>query len=192
MRSPLIAVLAGGASRRMGRDKPFVRVAGRRMADWVLEAAESVGEVLVVGRLGTFLDRPAAVDIVGGRRGPGAGLATALARARGPVVLVAADQPWLRPTTLRALVERFDGRAVVPREDGHFQVTCAIYPPSLARPMTHAARLGRSIRSVLETHEVDLVDDWASWGEDGRSWYSVDTEDAIEHGLAAFGLPGVG
>lgn len=176
----------------MGRDKPFVRVAGRRMADWVLEAAESVGEVLVVGRLDAFLGRPAAVDIVGGRKGPGAGLATALTRARGPVVLVAADQPWMRPATLRSLVERFDGRPVVPREDGHFQVTCAVYPPSLARPMMHAARLGRSIRSVLESGEVDLVDDWASWGEDGRSWYSADTEEAIERGLSRFGRPSGG
>ncbi|MDX1690549.1 MAG: molybdenum cofactor guanylyltransferase [Acidimicrobiia bacterium] len=190
MGETLVAVLAGGASRRMGVDKAFVDVAGRPMIEWVLEAAEAVtDDVVVVGRRGRVAGREAAMDLLEGRHGPAAGLATALARNGGPVVLLACDQPWVRVETLAHLVERFDDRPVVPVDDGWPQVTCAVYPSRLALPMTAAARRDDSIRTVLDTVDVDRVDDWASTGEDGRSWYSVDSPAALEAGLRRFGAP---
>ena len=189
MSRPLIAILAGGASTRMGEDKALVDVAGKPMAQWVIEAASQVGEPLVVGRRGFLLGTPAAIDIISARRGPAAGLATALARNGGPVVLVGCDQPWVRPATLEGLLDRANGSPVIPLDGGHPQVTCAVYPPGLARAMAAAARRNASIRSVLDVTPVDEVTDWQTWGEDGRSWFSVDDAAALQTGLARFGPP---
>jgi hypothetical protein len=32
-------------------------------------------------------------------------------------------------------------------------------------------------------------EEWRSWNEDGRSWFSVDDERALEEGLRRFGAP---
>ena len=31
---------------------------------------------------------------------------------------------------------------------------------------------------------------WREWGEDGRSWFSVDTPQALAEGLLRYGAPG--
>lgn len=189
---PLIAVLAGGASTRMGTDKALVSVAGTPMLEIVAGAAEAVGEVVVVGA-----DRSAgwaAIDDAReGRRGPVAGLEAALTYAAGrDVALVAVDQPFLRPATLRSLFG-VAGDAVVPVDDGWEQVTCAVY----REPCLDAARrvldgeadhsLRRLVGAVAATRVEAEV--WRSWGEDGRSWYSVDTGEALEAGLRRWGPP---
>ena len=47
---PLVAVLAGGSSSRMGRDKAFVDADGLPMLQRVTAVGQSVGDVVVVGR----------------------------------------------------------------------------------------------------------------------------------------------
>lgn len=110
------AVLAGGASRRMGREKAAVEVAGAPMAARVAAAMRAAGAtpIAVVGGRGG-LARPLGLDHVEDRwpgEGPLAGLATATrwAAAEGALwVLVAAcDQPNLRPRLLRDLVAAVD------------------------------------------------------------------------------------
>jgi hypothetical protein len=51
---------------------------------------------------------------------------------------------------------------------------------------------GGSIQSALDRAAFDPVveDVWRSWGEDGRSWFSADTPEAIDEGLRRFGPPG--
>ena len=70
-------------------------------------------------------------------------------------------------------------------------MTCAVYPAALAGAVREAAEAERSIRSVLD-HGYDAVEPetWRPWGEDGRSWYSVDTPESLIAGLALFGPPG--
>lgn len=174
-------VLAGGKSRRMGREKALVEVAGRPMVEWVMAALEEVCErVVVSGQVG---DRPGLADPPG-PGGPLAGLRAGLSLG-GDLLLVAVDQPWVRAATLRCLADG-EGTAV-PVEGGVRQVTCARYSASLAG----AAHGAGSIQELLDrvSFRAILEDDWRSWGEDGRSWFSVDDEDALEEGLARFGPP---
>ena len=69
------------------------------MIEWMATALNSVTDHLVVlGRSGTLAGIECVPDDHPARRGPLAGLATALRIADGaPVLLVAVDQPWIRP-----------------------------------------------------------------------------------------------
>ena len=178
----------------MGRDKAFVTIDGRSMLELVTAAlGDVVDRVLIVGRtdLGTgFAGLP---DPVAGRVGPLAGLSSALGEAtRGgeeAVVLVAVDQPFVRRPTLRRLVDRFDGPAVVPVSGGVRQVTCAVYPSGWHGEALSELESGGSIQSLLDrlAHETVGADVWARWGEDGRSWFSVDDEATLATGIERYG-----
>ena len=86
------AVLCGGDSRRMGRDKAGAVLAGETLlARAVRTLAEVFDEVLVVGCDGLDFDPPAHVRAVPDERpglGPVGGIATALAAARHDWVFV--------------------------------------------------------------------------------------------------------
>lgn len=183
MTNPIGIILAGGASRRMGRDKAGVELAGRPMADWVADALLSVlDDVIVVGRETPLAGLDSVPDAWPGKLGPLAGLATALHRFRRPVVLVAVDQPLLRPETIERLAHVGDSSdAVLPIDQHTPQVTCARYPARWADPAAAMVEAGGSIRQLLATEphlEVDPAA-WARWGEDGRSWFSIDSDERI-------------
>ncbi len=102
------AILAGGSSRRLGRDKVTLRLGGKPLALWVAEAlAPAVVDLWLVTNhpqehLGLGL--PLVTDLVP-FQGPVGGLATALFYARSPwVLVVAADAPFLAPALVAALV----------------------------------------------------------------------------------------
>ncbi len=162
----------------MGRDKALVQVGGEMMAARVAAALrQAAGDIVLVGREGTLAGIPCVLDRVVGR-GPLAGLATALALAGDrPVLLVAVDQPLVRPATLQRLASLVGtDRAVVPIAGGARQVTCAAYPASWAAEAAEEAATG-SVQSLLDRLPFDPVpeEEWRSWGEDGRSWLSVDS-----------------
>ncbi len=188
-------ILAGGGSTRMGRDKALLEVAGKPMVEWVAGAlAASATEVMIIGRSGGEGGLAAVPDDRPARRGPLAGLATALRRAGArPVLLVAVDQPWVRSSTLGALLDLAGPvHAVVPIDGGARQVTCGVYPAAWAGRAAAEDEAGGSIQSLLDElpfRRVE-VDEWSGWGEDGRSWFSVDTPGALEAGLQRFGAPG--
>jgi molybdopterin-guanine dinucleotide biosynthesis protein A len=104
-------VLTGGESRRMGRDKAFVSVAGvpmaRRVAD-TLSAAGARSVMAVGGDLAGL--RALGLDARPDPRqgdGPLGGLVTALELAAEPVVAVlATDLAWVPPAVVVALVEQ--------------------------------------------------------------------------------------
>ncbi len=172
-------VLAGGAARRMGADKALVAVGGTPMIARVTAALATVTpEVIVSGRAEGWGGYPGLADDRPARRGPLAGLATALGASGGrPVLLVAVDQPLVRAATLRALASRAaPDRAVLPVDGGARQVTCAVYPGAWAAEAAAEDEAGGSIQSLLDRMPcVEIAPaEWRAWGEDGRSWLSVD------------------
>ena len=186
-------ILAGGASSRMGTDKALVEVADRPMVEWVAEALAAVTDrVVIVGRsrLDGFEVIP---DPVKGSVGPLAGVVAALAEAastgRSGVLVVAVDQPFVRPATLRRLVGLFEDEAVVPVADGIRQVTCAVYPAAWHPAALAELEAGGSIQSLLDrmNHRLVSAAEWAEWGEEGASWFSVDDADALAAGRERFG-----
>jgi molybdopterin-guanine dinucleotide biosynthesis protein A len=186
---PLVAVLAGGKSSRMGTDKAEVTIGGESMLERVVGVAASVGHAVIVGRGGAgswdTID-----DLRPGRLGPLAGLESALVHAAGrDVVLVGVDQPFLRAETLVRLSE-LAGDVVIPIENGWEQVTCAVYRKPFLPMVREAldAEADLSILTILDRVDTTTVEpeDWRSWGEDGRSWFSIDTPEALQLGLSRY------
>jgi len=186
---PLVAVLAGGASSRMGTDKAQVTIGGETMLARVVRIGRFVGDVVVVGRRSE--SNEGIPDLRVGRLGPLAGLEAALVHAAGrDVALVGVDQPFVRADTLIHLTE-LSGDIVIPVDDGWEQATCAVYRepslPAIQSALDSAEDL--AILSILERVETKRVqrDEWGVWGEDGRSWYSADTPEALASGLQRYG-----
>ena len=197
VRSDLIGVvLAGGASSRMGTDKALVEIGGARMIDHVVASLGAVaGRIVIAGRSRPpdGVDAIAVPDRSDGRLGPLAGLASVMAMAPSGARLVtlAVDQPWARTETLEALVEIDEGLPVVPVPDGVRQTTCAVYPADLATIAVEELDAGGSIQSLLDRSSFHPFTeaDMERVGEDGRSWYSVDTPEALTDGLGLYGVP---
>ena len=118
-------ILAGGQSRRMGRDKAFLSLRGRRLIDIVLDRMAGVcDELLVVAQdvqAGAYLDLPAGL-VEDEYRGIGVlgGLHAGLKAAMHEVCLVVGcDMPFLNTTLLQAFIEWSVGYDVVLMRDGH-------------------------------------------------------------------------
>lgn len=178
----------------MGADKALVRIAGLPMVRWVAKAADSItSRVVAVGRDNPLAGIPAIPDIPTSREGTLAGLVTALEfAAPDPVLLLAVDQPFVRSETLNNLWKELEGTPIVPLDEQARQVTCAIYPGSLANDASAELEQGGSVQSLLDrvSHEELPADVWETWGEDGRSWFSVDSTEALAEGLRRYGSPG--
>lgn len=165
----------------MGRDKADVEVAGRTMLSRVTRALSPYVSRTVL--LGPDRDGwecwPDAVHA----QGPLAGIATALSRTTSDkVLLIAVDQPFVRNDTLRHLVAIESDLPVVPVDDtGTRQVTCAIYPVSVSEAANEEALSDGSIQTLLDRVSFRAVTpaEWRTWGEDGRSWFSVDTQEDL-------------
>jgi len=173
----------------MGVDKAEVEIEGIAMIDRVADVLlEQVDEVMVVGG-----ERPGALADFPATSGPLAGLATALANSDGAdaIFVTAVDQPYLQGETVRRLLNRFERRrAVVPVAGGIRQVLCAVYPPIWAEQAEfEATQENASVQSLIERLGFSPIeeDEWMSWGEDGRSWFSVDSPTKLEEAVRRFG-----
>lgn len=176
----------------MGTDKARVTIGGVTLLARVTGVAGLVGDVVVIGGApAEGLDH--VTDLRTGRLGPLAGLEAALFHGAGrEVILVGVDQPFVRAETLRRLSE-VPGDAVIPIDDGWEQVTCALYReaclPAVRAALDVADDLAIiTILDAVATTRVD-PDEWGAWGEDGRSWFSVDTPESLTEGIDRFEPP---
>lgn len=128
-------VLAGGASRRMGRPKESLQLDGESMLERQIRVLRSVARrVAVVSGSADYLDKlavPTVPDAVAGR-GPLGGIYTALLESRTEFSLVlGCDLPFVTRNLLACLIlrARAEGNDVtVPRSpDGRLQPLCAVY-----------------------------------------------------------------
>lgn len=158
-------ILAGGQSRRMGRDKALLDLGGRPMIARVAERlGQACAEVLVVDREPgryAFLGLPVVPD-----RRPGfgalSGLHAGLLALRRPFGLfVACDMPFLRPPLLRYLAALATTAAaaawdaVVPRRGGRPEPLLAVYGRHLLPVVEDIlAGGGGPLRRVLEAPGV--------------------------------------
>lgn len=178
----------------MGEDKALVPIAGAPMINWVAAAlADACDGIVVAGREPGWLGFEAIPDQSEAQQGPLAALySVALAHPERQLLLVAVDQPWLLKATVGRLAKKGElGVAVVPVENGQRQTLCAIFPEGLGDLAQDELGAGGSIQSLLDriSFEPIIESEWKTWGEDGRSWFSCDTTDAIEIGMTAFGTP---
>ncbi len=170
MEEPLEAallLLAGGQSRRMGRPKPLLEVAGTTLVEWVAGRLSPVfGEVMVSANdpalVPPGLARVARVvrDLHVGA-GPLAGIEAGLAATSKPVVFaVACDMPLVTPELARRITLAAIGHdAAVPLVASRPEPACAAYATSMAGPIAAALAAG-SRRAAAALEEADVV--WIS------------------------------
>jgi molybdopterin-guanine dinucleotide biosynthesis protein A len=151
-------LLAGGESRRMGRDKATIEFDGRPLWKGQLELLRSLGpETMLVSvrAAATWLPREIATLLDDSpSRGPLSGLAKALAAMRTTHLLaLAVDMPFMVAEELRELFRLAEpGRGVVPTIAGRAEPLAAIYPVEAAADF-QAALAGSdfSLRSLVRT-----------------------------------------
>ena len=148
-------VLAGGASRRMGRDKALLTLAGRTLLEIQVEKLRRLGidDIVIVGRDAAVPGTRCAPDVYPGH-GPLAGLHAGLSAARRPHCLtLGVDTPLVPEAALAALAAAHlagGGDAALLVHGGRREPLIAAYRTALA-PL--AARLlageDRSLRALL-------------------------------------------
>jgi molybdopterin-guanine dinucleotide biosynthesis protein A len=173
------AVLAGGASRRMGRDKATMPVDGVELAATVLAAAARVAApVVLVAPEGHPARRLAAPVVADPAQGPLAALAAALeALAAAEVLVLAGDHPGLRVELLAHLVALAPrGEAVACRRGPRLEPLVAVYRRAPALAAARRALPGGSLVGLLaELRTVALEEpEWRALDPDGRSFVDLD------------------
>jgi molybdenum cofactor guanylyltransferase len=150
-RPPAIgAVLAGGASARMGAPKATVELDGRPLILYPLRALEAAGlPAHVVAKRRS--DVPPGVRVwlePDSPSHPLLGIVTALRQAATPVVVLACDLPFATPELVE-LLAGLDAPAAVPSVGGRLHGLAARYEPSVLSELERALDAGRSLRSAL-------------------------------------------
>ncbi len=137
-----LAIIAGGQSRRMGRDKAFIKLGGKPIIQHVLERSASLqpAQTMLITnspRQYAFLGLPMHGDALPGTGALG-GIYTALLQARSPWVLtLACDMPFVSPGLLQYMASLIDDEhdIVVPRVDGYPQALHALYRKTCLPPI---------------------------------------------------------
>ena len=173
------AVLAGGASRRMGRDKATMPVEGVELAATVLAAAARVAApVVLVAPEGHAARRLASRVVTDPGQGPLAALAAALEALDATEVLVlAGDHPGLRVELLAHLVALAPrGEAVACRRGPRLEPLVAVYRRAPALVAARRASPGGSLLGLLAELRTVVVEEpeWRALDPDGRSFVDLD------------------
>ena len=175
---PVVVVLTGGGSRRMGSHKPTLDVGGRALVARVLDAAGPHPALVVGAGQGVPDGVPVVPERVPGG-GPVSGIAYAVEAVRAgrlptlgqpqppdAVVVLAADLPFVTPEHVERLVAALATAdlAVTVDPDGRTNWLCAAW-----RAQALGARLreigevddayGRSMRELCDGIRTALVDD---------------------------------
>jgi molybdopterin-guanine dinucleotide biosynthesis protein A len=186
---PLAAILVGGESSRLGRDKALAKVGGVPLVRRVLDVVgPETSRVFLVGREG---QRPpiGGVELVTEdhpERCALAGVVRALERAGGAPVLVAAcDHPFLEPALVRLLLECREGAAArVPEIDGRLSPLLALYRSDRClAPLAERLASGRlALHGALRALDLDRVGEaeLRTVDPDLRSFVNVNRPEDLE------------
>ncbi len=184
------AILAGGRSRRMGRDKALIEIGGRPMLARVIEGIRPLfDDIAVIGgdsrRYGSF-----GVQVRGDIR-PGCGslggIYTALATAASPVVFCAAcDMPFLSPDLvafLLGVMKESECQAVLPSINGEREPLCAVYSRSILPVIERDLDAGvLRIKNTLSSLRVRTVeaDEMRPYDPELRTFFNINTPEDLE------------
>lgn len=166
---PVGAILAGGRGLRIGGDKAIVELAGRPLIDYAVDAVQQVlRQVAIVAKADTKLPTLSGVTLwiePEAPRHPVVGIAQALALAGGkPVLVCAADLPFVTPELIRRLVKAKPGHApaVVACTCGTMHPTLGCYQPraldALAPAVSAASRPLRETIAALDPVLLEVDD----------------------------------
>jgi molybdopterin-guanine dinucleotide biosynthesis protein A len=152
-------VLAGGESRRMGRDKAHVKLAGSSMLERVLKVVAPLFDDVMVSRKnkdGDIKGVRIIEDQLDGH-GPVIGLCSALQQTRHPNVFVTAcDMPFISAGLITHLISLHSGfDVVVPVRDGRPEPLFAVYSTACLDELLERVKQGnRGLTSFIR--QTDL------------------------------------
>ena len=142
-------VLAGGQSRRMGRDKALLAgIDGPLVAQVALQVREAAGTVALLGDPAKYghLGFPVVADVIAGR-GPMSGLHAALLATESTdaerILIVACDLPNVKSQFLKRLLDHRQARCVAAQSDRGLEPLCAVYHRNTLAEVDAALRDGR-------------------------------------------------
>lgn len=181
---PVVAILAGGRSQRMGRPKPSVELGGRPLISYPLAAARAAGlEPWIVAKRGSELpptdcrllfepDEP---------RHPLLGIVTALREVRpSPVIAVAADMPFVEADLLRLLAATAATTAV--EADGRLQPLLARYAPQDLEALERAVEASAAATAALQELDPETIGEETlrRFGDPERICFNVNSPADLE------------
>ncbi len=148
------AILSGGKSRRMGRDKATIQVGSTTLIRQAYDVAKGVfSDIMVVSSLHSTIEGVAAriVRDLPAPSGSLTGIASALLNADTPYVFVlGCDMPFLTRAAIRYTMGEAHGEhIVIPQTQGGFEPMHAIYHRSCLSVMLSAIDRGNMKVSAL-------------------------------------------
>ncbi|GFK95662.1 putative molybdenum cofactor guanylyltransferase [Fundidesulfovibrio magnetotacticus] len=190
---PAAVILAGGQSRRLGRDKAAVLMEGRTLLERAVALAGNFcAEVAVSGRdpgplpgvSCWFLDeRPG--------NGPMGGILTALERFRAPCLVLSCDLPFLDRSTLGTLLAAWRTRpphalmtTFAQIETDYIEALVSVYEPGAADVMRRALDQGQ--RKLSRAFPPALRHDVPYTVANARPFFNVNTPEELRQ------VPGTG
>lgn len=184
-----VAIIAGGKSVRMGRDKAFVKLAGKPLIQHVIERSRNLGQtetILIANQPERYrhLGLPVFSDVCPNKGSLG-GIYTALAYAQSPHTLViACDMPFIKPELLRFMIAQIsdDIDIVAPRVGGYPQGLHAIYSQSCRQPIQEQLAANRlKVIRFYDRMRVRYLDeaDYGLYDVDGRSFVNLNTPEEL-------------
>lgn len=157
-------VLAGGKSTRMGTDKAFVVLQGRKLVERALELAGSVtSTVSIVGESAKFAAFGPVVEDIFPGCGPLGGIHAALRGSETDLNLIlAVDVPFVSAALLHYLVGRAGesptALVTVPRTGQRWQPLCAIYRRKFRDLAEQSLRAGRyKIDALFDKKRTQVI-----------------------------------
>jgi molybdopterin-guanine dinucleotide biosynthesis protein A len=156
-------ILSGGENKRMGKDKAFLKIAGKPMIEHVLQALQSVVDriIIVTNSPQAYASYDAlVVTDASAKRGPLTGIYTGLLHSQDEYnIVVACDMPFLNPGLLSymaGLAGEYD--VVLPKVGDFVEPLHAIYRRSLLPVIEDRIRRdARQIRGIFSEARVRYV-----------------------------------
>lgn len=182
-------ILAGGNSKRMGRDKANLTLGEKTLLQTVTATMQQLFPHVIVSvrQLRAAVDLPQICDehLDGG---PLAGMVASLSQVTTPwVFAVACDMPFVVPAVVEQLGRhRAEHQAVVPIVQGHPQPLAAFYAAScLAVMRASLAAQQKSLKNILKQLDVRYVDEAEMLDADPqlRSFFDLDTPQDVAAAL---------
>ena len=192
-------ILAGGESRRMGRDKASLGLEGRSLLAWTADRLRPVCRKLVVSArepaAGQALGLPVLPDQTD-RIGPAGGILTALralSRDAGraeAIFICGCDMPFVSAALVRHMASRLAGRrAVACRTARGLEPLHAVWSPA-ALPVAEELIAGgtHAARKILDAPALEALvlepAEWRTLDPEGRSFFNINSPEDLAQAQA--------
>lgn len=145
------AILAGGKSSRMGREKALIEFQGQPLVSWVASVLAPIfNEVRIVTSSHEVAEASGLLPLTDQYpdRGPLGGIHAALEHFKEPAFIVACDMPFLNRALIEFMSSYFEGDALVPMGEFGPEPLHAVYDSHLSQRIAALLTSGERIPSL--------------------------------------------